>query len=280
MNIPDSCAKCIYDKQRAVSDHPGFLADVKTLLDHRADSDTSPVLVYRIGRLQERYFGKRRSYADVKKQYNDLALSTEGLVREKILSSKDPIAAAIAYSRVGNYIDFGAMNHVSEDTFLELLGKPELEERDQPAYASFLSECNRGKTFLLLADNCGEIVYDRILMELLHARFPQLHFTVMVRGGEVLNDATVEDALYTGIGKVADIVSNGEAIAGTVYGMMPQDAKDALDHADVILSKGQGNYESLSVSGRHIFYSFLCKCDLFINRFQVPKLTGMFVEMK
>ena len=86
------------------------------------------------------------------------------------------------------------------------------------------------------------------------------------------------DAKHTGLDKVADIISNGEAIAGTIYDMMPQDAKNALDEADVILAKGQGNYETLSKQGRHIFYSFLCKCDLFTNRFGVPKLTGIFVE--
>ena len=279
MNIPDSCAKCIYDKQKAFTDNADYLADVKALLDNRGDSDTSPVLVYRIGKLRERYFGKSRDYTDVKRQYNDLALSMEDTVRKKILASPDPTAAALAYSRIGNYIDFGAMNNVSEDVFLALLGKPELTELDQPAYKAFLSECSRGKTFLLLADNCGEIVFDKLLIEQLQARFPQLRFYVMVRGGEVLNDATVEDAIYAGIDQVAVIVSNGDAVAGTVYEMMPREARETLDHVDVILSKGQGNYESLSVSGRHVFYSFLCKCDLFMNRFQVPKLTGMLVEL-
>ena len=67
-------------------------------------------------------------------------------------------------------------------------------------------------------------------------------------------------------------------MAGTVYDMLPDAAKRALDRADVILAKGQGNYESLSGQGRHIFYSFLCKCDLFTERFQVPKLTGIFMQ--
>ncbi len=280
MNVSDKCAKCIYDKQKAVTDNAAFLSEVKVLLDNRTDSDTSPVLVYRIGKLREHYFGKPADYVDVKRQYNDLALSMEYTVRKKILSSPDPIAAGIAYSRIGNYIDFGAMNHVSEVTFLKLLGRPELTERDLPAYSAFLSECSRGESFLLLADNCGEIVFDKILIGLLKARFPQLCFYVMVRGGEVLNDATVEDARYVGIDQLAEIVSNGDSVAGTVYGMMSQEARDILDHADVIFSKGQGNYESLSVTGRHVFYSFLCKCDLFTNRFQVPKLTGVFVELK
>ena len=94
----------------------------------------------------------------------------------------------------------------------------------------------------------------------------------------MLNDATEEDALYAGIQQTAAIVSNGTTVAGTVYDMISEEAKEAMDRADVILAKGQGNYESLCRQGRHIFYSFICKCDLFTGRFQVPKLTGILVE--
>ena len=94
----------------------------------------------------------------------------------------------------------------------------------------------------------------------------------------MLNDATPEDAAYAGIDRLARIVSNGAPVPGTVYKMLPEEARRVLDTADVILAKGQGNYESLSHQGRHIFYVFLCKCDLFTGRFRVPPLTGMLVE--
>ncbi len=116
------------------------------------------------------------------------------------------------------------------------------------------------------------------MLEQLKERFPHLTIGALVRGKDVLNDATVEDAAYTGMDKIAKIISNGEAIAGTIYDMMPEDAKSALDEADVILAKGQGNYESMSGQSRHIFFEFLCKCDLFTSRFNVPRLTGMFIE--
>ena len=279
MNIPESCARCLYDKQRLKADDPGFLMEVKSVIDSRSENDTSPVLVYRFNQIYERRFGKKpRQYEDEKRRYNDLALSMEPAIRKKIEEASDPVAAAFMYSRIGNYIDFGALSDVSEETFLALMGEPEMQDRDEKTYKSFLAECGKAKSFLLLADNCGEIVFDKLLLEQLHNRFPLLHFTVMVRGGEVLNDAVSEDAAYVGIDELADIVSNGKPVAGTVYEMLPQDARDVLDNADVIFSKGQGNYESLSASGRHVFYSFLCKCELFTNRFHVPKLTGMFVE--
>lgn len=130
----------------------------------------------------------------------------------------------------------------------------------------------------MICDNCGEIVLDKLMLEQLKKRFPQLSIKAMVRGGDVLNDATSEDAHYVGLDNVADIISNGEAIAGTIYEMLTDEAKGVLDTSDIILAKGQGNYESMSGQGRHIFYEFLCKCDLFTTRFNVPKLTGMFIE--
>ena len=102
--------------------------------------------------------------------------------------------------------------------------------------------------------------------------------SVMVRGEEVLNDVTLEDARYVGIDQLASLISNGTSVAGTIYEMLPAEAKNAMDTADVILAKGQGNYESLCGQGRHLFYSLLCKCRLFTERFDVPELTGVFLE--
>ena len=217
-------------------------------------------------------------FVEIKKKYNDLVLSMEDSVRNRIEASEDPLAKALLYARVGNYIDFGAMNHVDEETFLSLLDRVEWNDKDLDVIQSFVDQCKRARIFLLIADNCGEIVLDKLFLEQLHKRFPELVIDVLVRGGEVLNDATEEDAEYVGINELARIISNGLPIAGTVYDMLPNSAKEVVNQADVILAKGQGNYESLSKQGRHIFFSFLCKCELFTSRFGVPKLTGIFVE--
>ena len=119
---------------------------------------------------------------------------------------------------------------------------------------------------------------DKLFLEQLRKRFPELSITIMVRGAEVINDATLEDAEYVGLDKMGRIVTNGDAVSGTVYELLSDEARQVLDSADVILAKGQGNYESLCRQGRHIFYSFLCKCDLFMARFDVPRLTGIFTE--
>ena len=278
MRVTESCAKCLYDKQKHLSEDENYLREIKSIIDHRGENDTSPYLVYRFHEVYEKLFGKQAPYKDIKRKYNDLVLSIEDSVREKIEASEDPLVKALMYARIGNYIDFGAMNHVDEDQFLSLLERTQMNERDEAVIQSLFDQCENANDFLLIADNCGEIVLDKLFLEQLHKRFPKLRLSVLVRGGEVLNDATIEDAEYVGIDKYARVISNGLPIAGTVYDLLPDKAREAVDGADVILAKGQGNYESLCKQGMHIFYSFLCKCELFTNRFGVPKLTGIIVE--
>ena len=280
MKVGEKCARCLYDHQVQKSTDPDYLAQVKDIIEGRSEEDTTAVLVYRIKQVHEKMFGRSDNYSDVKRRYNDLVLQMESGVRKKIEESDDPLAAALVFARIGNYIDYGAMHDVDEETFLSLFDNARLQEKDMPAYESFLRNCKDAATFLLIADNCGEIVLDKLLLEQLKLRFGQLTLQVLVRGDDVLNDVTMEDAVYTGIDRIAQVFSNGKAVAGTVYEMMPEDARRALDNADVILAKGQGNYESLSGQGRHLFYAFLCKCDYFTSQFSVPLLTGMLIEEK
>jgi len=278
MRISESCAKCLYERQQNKTDNPEYLARIRELLEHRGEDDTSPYMVYLFNQVHEEFFGASADYRDIKRQYNDLVLEMENELRREIEGAADPLAKALVMARIGNYIDFGAMNHVDQEEFLALFRDTELRGDDLPVYAAFLDQCSRAKRFLLICDNCGEIVLDKLLLEQLKKRYPDLSIKVIVRGGEVLNDATIEDAKYSGIDRLGEILSNGAAIAGMIYDMMPGNARQAFDEADVILAKGQGNYESMSGRGYHVFYLFLCKCDLFIRRFRVPKLTGMFVE--
>ncbi len=278
MRVNKHCADCLWDKQLHKSDDPEYLDEVRRIIESRSENDSAPYLVYLFNQAYEQRFGKAEPYKEIKQAYNDFVLSLEAEIRKRISLTDDPLASSLAYARIGNYIDFGAMNHVDRSVFLSLLDDAVLHDWDMPAYRAFADRCRTASDFLLIADNCGEIVLDKLFLEQLRIAFPQMKCSVMVRGAEVLNDATLEDAVYVGIDSLAEIVSTGSSVAGVIYEMLPAAAKAAIDHTDVILSKGQGNYESLSGQGRHIFYSLLCKCELFTERFQVPKLTGIFIE--
>lgn len=278
MRVNEQCAECLLDKQMNKISDPDYLAEVKSIIENRKEWDTAPYLVYLFNEAFERRFGRSEPYKNLKHIYNDFVLSMEDEIRQKIESDTDPLAASLAFARIGNYIDFGAMNHVDKSTFISLLESSRLEKRDLPAFESLKRCCETAGSFLLIADNCGEIVLDRLFLEQLHKSYPKLELSVMVRGSEVLNDVTVEDALYVRMDKIAKIISNGTSVAGTIYDMISEEARKAVDQADIILAKGQGNYESLYGQGYPAFYSLLCKCDLFTNRFNVPKLTGILVQ--
>ena len=129
-----------------------------------------------------------------------------------------------------------------------------------------------------MTDNCGEIVLDKLLLETIAGIAPHVEKTIIVRGEPVLNDATMEDALQVGIEKCGKVIPNGTNIAGTYIPWLSAEAKLAMDEADILISKGQGNFESLHGCGRNIYYLFLCKCQWFMERFGLPQYSGVFIN--
>lgn len=284
--VNENCEACLYDKQERSMENvkdkdkaQAYLRDVKRILDNRNDNDCAPYLVACFKEKYKEYFGTTPSnFAAEKRKYNDLVIDMIPALADKIFEAKDPVKMSLFMARIGNYIDFGAMNQVDEKEFMALFANMKISDQDERYYAQFVKECEAAKSFLLLADNCGEIVLDVLFLEQMSMRYKNLDLYVMVRGEEVLNDVTMADAMYAGVHNVAMVIENGNAVAGTVYELCSADAKKLIDNVDVILAKGQGNYESFSGFNRHAYYSFLCKCELFTNRFNVPKFTGIFVS--
>ena len=287
MRLNSMCIRCLVDKQQEkLAKFPdedkktAYMKEIAKIIGESDDEDSSAYLVYLFNQVYRRYFGDIKDYSGIKKEYNAYVLEREQELYREILKARDPLAQAIIYARIGNYIDFGAMQQVEKEVFLGLFRDQEKNRLDEKNYETFLKDCEKGKNFLLIADNCGEIVLDKLFLKELKKRFSHLELYVMVRGGEILNDVTMEDAEETGICDVAKVVSNGSIVGGTVEGMLSKEAREIFDRADVILSKGQGNFGTLHGCGRNIYYSFLCKCDWFTGQFGVERNTGMFVREK
>jgi len=130
----------------------------------------------------------------------------------------------------------------------------------------------------LVTDNAGEIVFDRLLAETLQEKYPHLEITFLVRGANVANDATRADAETAGI--TFPVIDSGNAIGGTSIKHICQEAKDALYSADVVLSKGMGNTESLYGCGCNVYYAFLVKCARLAEFFEAPLMKPLFVREK
>lgn len=275
MKLTPYCEECLINGQKRRTDDEAYLAWVKETLDSREEEDSAPYMVYLFNQEYQKRFGSTVSYEAEKKQYNELVLTMEKALQKRIDNAPDPLLESILLARTGNYIDFGALNSVDEKTFLSLFENTEASEEDLETYQKFLLDCEEADTFCLIADNCGEIVLDRMMCSRLQQCFPQITVYVLVRGRAVLNDAMEADALTAGFRK-EQIVSNGNGASGTVLKLLSRQAEELVRNASVILAKGQGNYETLSGIHRRMYYAFLCKCPLFMDRFHAEHLKGLF----
>ena len=290
-NQPDrlgsECLLCIagklcaaYPPESTEQQRLQYIQNVYSIMAAAPATDAAPVVVDHINNMREEMFGDRVSYSSVKHHFNELMLSREEKVRGDIEAAPDPLARAIQYALIGNYIDFGAQSDVSEETLEEQFEAARSKTFDRDAYEKLQKDLESKRTLLYLTDNCGEIVLDKLLIEQLLKQFPRLEVTVMVRGEEVLNDVTMEDAVQTGLDKMSRVrvMDNGNRIAGTWLPSMPEEALKVLEESDIILAKGQGNYETMNGCGLNVYYLFLCKCDMYVRLFGVPRLTGMLIR--
>lgn len=239
---------------------------------------SSPTVAPGTNALFQRIFGLEEDrFREEKERSNRFVMARLEEIRRRTEAAPDPVYAGLQMAILGNYIDFSALQGEVSFEKLDAMLQQALEMKlDAQAYQSLCRELKTGKNLLYLTDNAGEIGFDRIFAEQLQKAYPQLNITFCVRGAPAQNDATRADAAAVGI--PFPVIDNGNSVPGTELSLLSSEAKSAMDNADVILSKGQGNAETLLGCGYNIYYAFLIKCPRFIDRFQKPKLTPMLIK--
>lgn len=240
--------------------------------------ESAPVVVRTINMIQKEMFGVSEDFTDVKVYFNDLMMSKVPELQKNLDESEDSLKLGIQYAITGNYIDFGAMNHVDETILQKYMDDAKSIELNESEYASLQKDIADAKSIVYLTDNCGEVVLDKLLMAEIGKRNPNAKITAVVRGADVLNDATVVDAAQVKLEEVAEVMGNGSDIAGTFIDEISDEARELLETADVILAKGQANFETMQECGLNVYYIFMCKCEMFARRFGVPRFTGMLIN--
>ncbi len=228
--------------------------------------------------LQKKMFGYHKSYLELRTKFNSILMEQEAEIRKSIQESEDPLKAAVQYAIAGNYIDFMVMKNVDVVTLKKLLQEAPNYVIDREALEMLRVDIQKAQRLVYLTDNCGEIVIDKLVMEQLLIMNPKLQITAIVRGEEILNDATMEDAVQIGLSDVAHVIGNGDSLPGTCLYRISDEAKCAINHADVVISKGQGNLEMLQGCNFNLYHIFLCKCEMISEMFKVPKFTPMLVK--
>lgn len=282
MLINEECMSCMirrnrnsYPKDATRQEIEVYQKKLADIMEH-SEGLSTPQVAEKIHQLRDELFGNETDYTAIKRHYNDLMLTMLPYMKEKVERSEDRLKEAIRYAMVGNYIDFGALENVNEEELKKQLDTAEDISVDPEILEGFRKEIRSAQRLVYFTDNCGEIVADKLLISVLKEEKPDLTVTVIVRGKPTVNDATLEDMKQIRMEEVADrVLGNGNGMPGNVIGTLSAEAMEEVEKADLLIAKGQGNYEGLSGCGLNVFYLFLCKCELFMRRFSVPKYTGI-----
>ena len=212
-----------------------------------------------IHRLIRKVTGLKDPYADIKKEHNMELLRLEPMLLEHIQKSPDRLQEAMKVAGACNAIDMGP-NRVWKraEELVDQIKNPTLGPFDVDG---FKQQLYNSKTMLYIADNAGEIVGDKILLSVLTEQ-PKPDILFAVRGAPVLNDATLEDAEQVGIDRMARVITTGADCPGIILSECSREFREAFERVDLILAKGQGNYETLNQAGQNIFFLLQVKCAL------------------
>jgi hypothetical protein len=226
----------------------------------------APVLGQKMHRLIRQLTGNPDPYAAIKQQLNQRAAEMYPRWHRRFRESFPPLEAAVRMAIVGNLLDVGAKTQLDaanvEAAFEAALTAPLRGSVEELAAA-----IRRARSILYLADNAGEIVFDRDLL----AQLPLGSFTIAVRGRPVLNDATLADAEQAGLAHLGEIISNGSDAPGTVLDDCAPVFRAHFQNADLVIAKGQGNYETLAGTNQHIFFLLKIKCDVLSRALGWPR---------
>ncbi len=215
---------------------------------------SSPEVACFLHRIVKRVTCKGDLYEKEKDNFNQLMLDIEEQTRQIIRQSDNPFQTALRYALAGNIIDFGPPGEF--DVFSTLSAAA--DKLPSIDHSAMLHEAlKKASTVLYLGDNAGEIVLDKLFIETIN--HPNLYFAT--RGGNIINDITLEDAVRVGMDKVAKVISNGYDAPSTMLNRCSDEFRSVFDSADLIISKGQGNLEGLIGNRKKsIFFLLMVKC--------------------
>ena len=224
-----------------------------------------PVLAQRIHRRLRKITGVADPYRAAKDWWNRLAMSLQPDLEAMVKGASDPLATAVRLAIAGNVIDMGVNSNVTEADLRRAMSQA-MHEPFTGDLTVFREAVVGARSILYLADNAGEIVFDRLLIE----QLSPARVTLAVRGAPVLNDATLADARAAGLDKIVELIDNGSDAPGTILDECKEDFRRRFFAADLILAKGQGNFETLSEEPRDIFFLFKAKCPVVAAHVGVP----------
>ncbi len=269
MHLNLDCVPCVIQQclhaTRMATDDPAILHEIvhqvlKNLTEMDFERVTAPEIACQTHRIIRKRTGQDDPYRFIKRQSNQTALALLPDLSEKVRKSADPFATAVRIALAGNIIDFG-VNHqtdISAGAIENIIAEAMTAPLDKVSLEALRNAASNAESILYICDNSGEIAFDRLLIEQLGPH----KITAAVRGGPIINDAILEDAIAVGLTDLTTVITTGLDVPGTLPDQSTEPFRTLFKKAPVVISKGQGNYETLNEADRNIFFLLKAKCDV------------------
>ncbi len=266
------CSVCFFQQMLALGKKLGFddnflkdfLKQVAVLFSNIRSDASPPEFAIEAYGLVEKITGIKDPYEEEKRISNEFAMRAAGRIKSKLIDGSNELLTALFLAIAGNIIDYGVRHNVDVAGEIESILRAEDNVRRGPLFEveGFLEDLYAAKSVLYIGDNCGEIVFDKIFIEEILKRYPDKKIIFAVRGGPIINDVTREDAVFVGLDKLCRIITTGLRSPGVVLGKASDEFLRYYHSVDMVISKGQGNFEAMSPPGRKVYFLFMAKCQV------------------
>lgn len=217
-------------------------------------------------------------YKELKDASTCQALTLYPKVKEAIQKQDSPLVGALKVAAAGNIVDAGAVG--LDIPIAEVVHAAVTEPFGRDDSARLIAELTAAQSILIIGDNAGETVFDRLLLEIIHEQLGKKDVYYAVKSAPIINDATAEDAVAAGLDKVATIFDVGAALPGMVFQRTSREFQRLFAKADVVISKGQGNFEGRAgMAHRPVYYLLRVKCGPNARALKVPPGTQVLVRL-
>lgn len=273
MKTPLDCIPCFYIQCLGALRHVNIdeqqkkevLDELGRELERFSLNQPPPMMGRTLHRLVKQRCPDGDPYAELKRRYLAHALDLEPQLERIVHEASDPLLAAAKLAIVGNVIDFGAQQRVVDpESEIRTLYEQDLAICDYDQLRRGIADA---RTILYIADNSAEVVFDKLLLEQLGGK--SLAFAV--RSAPIINDATREDALAAGIDRLASIITTGDDAPGVLFDSCSPEFMNAYKSADLVIAKGQGNFETLNDETRPLCFLLMAKCAVLACHLNLPR---------
>ncbi len=268
MFIDEACVSCIINQSvkvaNAIDADESLSNELKSAVTKMSETfsynDAPPEIASYVYEKMAQIANKYDLFDEVKELSTKKALSFVPLLKKELLNSKDKLLTATKIAVAGNVIDLAAEVEFDLEEELSKIFYTEFAHDD---FALFEEKLKSAKSVLVIGDNVGEHIFDFMFIETLKELYPNVKYSYMVRGNPIINDVTMKEAIEAGFDKLCELVDSGVNTPGFTHYRANSYSKELFDSADLVISKGMGNYECMSPSHRkNICFLLKIKCGV------------------